>query len=231
MLKEIHHRVKNNLQVVSALLTLQADAVQDATVLAALHDSDNRLQAMALIHETLYQSDNLGLLNFSHYVQRLADSILFANSRHVNTIHLTYQLEPVFLNLDTAIPCGLLLNELVTNAMKHAFPDGRHGTICLSLQRATNRSMTSPNQSISTTNLATATGEISSPEQAPRYILSISDNGIGMPADLNLETTKSLGLRIASDLTQQLRGSLVLERDQGTQFHLTFADLSYRKRF
>ncbi|HEY9655077.1 MAG TPA: GAF domain-containing protein, partial [Crinalium sp.] len=229
LLKEIHHRVKNNLQVVSSLLALQADAVQDATVLAALQDSDNRLQAMALIHETLYQSDNLGRLDFSNYIQRLADNILLANSRYLNAINLSYALQPVFLTLDTAIPCGLLLNELVTNAIKHAFPDGQQGTICLTLQPAPTRSTTPPDQSISTANRTIAPTDVLS-QAAPRYVLSISDDGIGMPANLDLEKTKSLGLRIASDLAQQLRGSLVLERGNGTQFHLTFTDLSYRKR-
>ena len=233
LLKEIHHRVKNNLQVVSALLTLQADAMQDPALIAALQDSDNRLQAMALIHETLYQSDHLGLLDFSNYIQRLAGNILFAHGHSSHAIAVTYELEPIFLNLETAIPCGLLLNELVTNALKHAFPQGRHGTICVSLRRTSARStpLQKPSGSATTliSNIVQLTSEEASQEDMPLYIMSVSDNGIGMPASFNLEAAKTLGLRIASDLTQQLRGSLVLERQHGTQFHLTFADWSDRK--
>jgi PAS domain S-box-containing protein len=202
LLKEIHHRVKNNLQIVSALLSLQAEAVQHPRILAALRDSENRLRAMALIHEILYQSKDLQRLNFSSYIQCLADSILFANSTRPDSINLIYNLEPVFLNLETAIPCGLLLNELVTNALKHAFPDGRQGDISITLQHAANH-----------------------------YILSVQDNGIGIPETLNLENLKSLGLRIARDLSQQLRGTLELDRNSGTCFQLKFSELKYHKRF
>jgi two-component sensor histidine kinase/GAF domain-containing protein/HAMP domain-containing protein len=219
LLREIHHRVKNNLQVVSAMLSLQAGAVHDAVTLAVLQDSENRLQAMALIHETLYQSRDLGKLNFSDYIQRLADNILTLNGIQGDRIQLIYHLEPVSLNLETAIPCGLLLNELLTNAIKHAFPNQRRGEICITLQQVptlfhpdtpSDRSLSSP---------------------PPRYILEIADNGVGIPIDLNLEHLKSVGLKITYDLATQLRGTLNLNRNHGTHFQLIFSELQYRKRF
>lgn len=213
LLKEVHHRVKNNLQIISALLSFQAEAIQDPRLLAALKDSENRLRAMALIHETIYQAEDLGHLNFSSYIQRLAENILVANTHQNNSIQLVYQLENVFLNLETAIPCGLLLNELITNAIKHAFPNRRSGEIRLTLQ-----SVTSPDSPVS-------------PQSTPRYRLCIADNGIGLPPTLDLKNLKSLGLRIADDLAQQLRGTLELNCSQGTQFQLIFSELKYRKRF
>ncbi|QYO62418.1 GAF domain-containing protein [Leptolyngbya sp. 7M] len=123
LIKEIHHRVKNNLQVISAMLKLQARVTQDTAVLDVLEDSRNRLRAIGLIHEILYRSNDLEQLNFDEYIQKLANTILATHSS-ANQVRLVYQLQPVCLNLDTAIPCGLLLNELITNAIKHAFPNG-----------------------------------------------------------------------------------------------------------
>jgi PAS domain S-box-containing protein len=228
LLREIHHRVKNNLQIVSAMLSLQAGSIQDARLLTALQDSENRLQAMALIHEILYQSTDLGHLNFSGYIRRLADSILMANNIYWGNIDLVYQLDPVLLNLETAIPCGLLLNELMTNALKHAFPDGRSGTIRVSLQQVPAQAIATPAKSV---NLEIAHLLMTSLDAVPRYCLTIEDDGIGMPDALDLEHLDSLGLKIAYDLARQLRGTLELNRSQGTKFQLLFSELKYRKRF
>ncbi|MBD3884874.1 PAS domain S-box protein [Phormidium tenue FACHB-886] len=222
LLKEIHHRVKNNLQIISALLSFQTQSVQDPQIRAALQDSEDRLQAMSLIHETLYQSENLGRLNFGNYIRRLADSILIANSSRGQFIKILYQLEPILLNLETAIPCGLLLNELVTNAIKHAFVNRQSGYIYIKLRYTAEPNLTQRSPRL--------LASLKPNRSVPYYILSIEDDGIGMP-DLDLQNPKSLGLRIAFDLAQQLRGRLELDRHNGTRFQLIFSELKYCKRF
>jgi PAS domain S-box-containing protein len=220
LLREIHHRVKNNLQVISAMLNLQAAAIDDPTTLAVLQDSENRLRAMVLIHETLYQSKDLGKLNFSDYIQRLGDSILTLNQIQGTYIHLNYELEPASLNLETAIPCGLLLNELVTNAIKHAFPNRRTGEIRITLRQLP--TLVKPD---------TIKSEYSLLNLPVHYVLEIADNGVGIPVDLDLNTLSSIGLKITYDLATQLRGTLELDCSKGTRFQLTFSELQYRRRF
>lgn len=233
LLKEVHHRVKNNLQVISSMLWLQTKAAQHPTLSSALTDTRNRLQAMGLIHEILYQSDNLGELNFPDYIQRLATNILSVHSTRPNQVNLVYDLQPVTFNLDTAIPCGLLLNELLTNAIKHAFPNG-HGEVCITLERRS-ASIAAPSEP----SLRASDRLPSQPSATPAsqrsqsdcYVLTIQDNGVGIPENLDLKHLKSLGLKIAHDLALQLRGSLELQRTPGTRFQLTFSALKYRKRF
>ncbi|MDX2243687.1 MAG: PAS domain S-box protein [Leptolyngbyaceae cyanobacterium bins.302] len=228
LLKEVHHRVKNNLQVISSMLWLQAKATPHEIVFSALADTRNRLQAMALIHETFYQSTHLGQLNFDNYIRSLVSNILAAHSSRSNPIQVTYHLQPIVLNLETAIPCGLLLNELVTNAVKHAFPNTQIGEICITLQQ---RSCPEPDAAITeaTPSLPSATP---APEQLlTHYILMVQDNGIGIPDDIDINQLKSLGLKIAYDLAFQLRGTLTLDRTCGTQFQLTFSVLDYHQRF
>lgn len=226
LIKEIHHRVKNNLQVISAMLKLQARATQDTAVLDVLEDSRNRLRAIGLIHEILYRSNDLEQLNFDEYIQKLANTILATHSS-ANQVRLVYQLQPVCLNLDTAIPCGLLLNELITNAIKHAFPNGRRGEIWVGLEAVGNTYPPMP--SLHTYPPAERDEMIASQSQS-HYILSVHDNGIGMSADFDLNHLQSLGLKIAYDLALQLQGTLTLERTQGTRFQLIFSELKYRKR-
>jgi PAS domain S-box-containing protein len=232
LLKEIHHRVKNNLQVISAVLKLQAKSSQDPIVLNVLNDSRSRLGAIALIHEILYQSSNLEKLDFRDYIQRLVNTILIASSTRPNQIKLTYTLQPIFLNLETAIPCGLLLNELVTNAIKHAFPDRRRGEISITLKEiiGTETAQISPPSVKSGTSKVLSVSEQSG-QFSCRYVLSVQDNGVGIPENLDINNLKSLGLKIAYDLTLQLRGTLELARTNGTRFQLTFSELKYRKRF
>lgn len=234
LLKEVHHRVKNNLQVISAMLNLQARATQDRAVRDVLEDSRSRLRAIALIHETLYQSENLERLNFQQYIRRLAGIILstYSNAQ----ISLVYEMQPILLNLETAIPCGLLVSELVTNAIKHAFPNGRQGEIRIILKSVKRSASNEPNHSIGEPSLTSDTTLISPSWKSAQqltdpYMLVIQDNGVGIPDHLNIKTLKSLGLKIVYDLALQLRGTLALERDSGTRFQLTFSELEYRRRF
>ncbi|MBD2313525.1 PAS domain S-box protein [Desertifilum sp. FACHB-1129] len=222
LLKEVHHRVKNNLQVISALFSLQAESIQDLKVKSVLQDSENRVRSMALIHETLYRSTNLGQVNFSQYIYRLANSIFMTSSTHYGHIQLNYDLAAVSLNLETAVPCGLLLNELITNAIKHAFPNKRVGEILISLKQLPD------SLELATSELAINPAQTRPPK--PKYELKIRDNGIGLPPNFAIENLQSLGLKVAYDLALQLRGTLDLKTQGGTEFRLIFSELTYSKR-
>jgi len=223
LLKEIHHRVKNNLQIVSSLLDLQAEYIQEPEILEKLEDSKHRLLAMSLIHETLYQSETLAQVDFSDYVERLATNILFAQSTDYERITLDFNLEPVFLNLETAIPCGLLLNELITNSIKHAFPEPRHGKIYIELHYQSKKTASNENQT-------SCQGDKIGDKIEDQIMLKVSDDGVGMPPNINLKETKSLGLTLIHDLTQQLRGNLAIDLSNGTEFILIFSELKYPQR-
>jgi len=194
MLKEIHHRVKNNLQVVSSLLRLQARNLKNPDTLAAFEESCIRVQSMALVHEKLYQSSNLSELDFAAYARSLVDSLLTSFGTDPSRIQLRFDLDDVRLDINQAIPCALILNELVSNALKYAFPDGRGGEIRVRLR-------------------ADAEG---------RVRLGVGDNGVGLPADLDVATTESLGLQLVNTLVRQLRGQLEISRAAGTRYTLVF---------
>ncbi|MEZ5582777.1 MAG: PAS domain S-box protein [Candidatus Competibacteraceae bacterium] len=194
LLKEIHHRVKNNLQVISSLLDLQAASVADDAVAQLFQESQQRVRSMALIHEGLYQSTDLASINFADYVQTLTHILMGSYSTRSNAVSAQFNMAPVSLTVETAIPCGLIINELVSNALKHAFPDGRPGHITISLQ----------------------------PQDEEQWVLQVQDDGIGLPTDFNLEQTQSLGLLIVASLTQQLRGKLALGPNPGTTLTITF---------
>jgi PAS domain S-box-containing protein len=196
LLQEVHHRVKNNLQIISSLLNLQADQVQDAAVLELLAVTRNRVGAMALLHENLYQSESLARLNLPEYVKSLCAHLLRAAGPIRARVQLECHVEPgtISLELDQAVPCGLLLNELVTNALKHAFPGERCGCIRVTLERAT-----------------------------PQTVgLTVADDGVGLSVTLDPRATSSLGLQLVSLLTQQLHGTVNFERGQGTAVHILF---------
>ncbi len=197
LLQEIHHRVKNNLQVISSLLDMQSGSLGDPAAVQALQDSRNRVRAMAFVHERLYQSEDLASVNAEDYVQSIARYLFGAHAKKAAGITLNVQVDDVDLDLDTAIPCGLLINELVSNALKYAFPaEGeREGEIRVGL---------------------CALGD-------GRLALSVSDNGTGLPPDAELQNIESLGLRLVDMLTQQLRGTIELDRSAGTAFRITFA--------
>lgn len=203
LLKEIHHRVKNNLHVISSLLDLQSTTIEDNRILELFTDTQNRVHAMALVHEQLYQSHDLNQVNFGDYIERLIVNIFCSWSNNLETVHPVIQAEAIYLNLETAIPCGLLLNELVINALKHAFPDKDIGTISINLYQD---------------------------EQKKNHLI-VSDNGIGFPTTVDWRCHASLGLRLVQVLTKQLHGSIEMDIHNGTTIHLTFGELDYRLRF
>lgn len=194
LLKEIHHRVKNNLQVISSLLNLQSGAASDPAVLAMLAESRNRIKSMALIHEKLYQSKGLARIDFAEYVRSLTNHLYRTYVVNSNLIRLELAVENVQLNVDAAIPCGLMLNELVSNSLKYAFPHGQSGKICVKLARA---------------------GD-------DRLILIVHDNGVGLPQDLDVKNSKSLGLKLVQILSKQLEGDLSFHSENGTEFRVAF---------
>jgi two-component sensor histidine kinase/ActR/RegA family two-component response regulator len=194
LLKEMHHRVKNNLQIIASLLSLQADMSEDPAVRKIFEDSQHRINTMALIHETLYQAGEIAQIDFAAYIRTLVTQLLDASGVSAERIALQIEADKLLLELTTAISCGLLLNELVTNSLKHAFPDQREGEIRIMLQPGVDRSVT----------------------------LQVSDTGVGFPTSLDFRTTNSLGLQLVCLLTAQLQGTLTLERRAGTHWTLTF---------
>ncbi|HWQ48614.1 MAG TPA: PAS domain S-box protein [Methanosarcina sp.] len=208
--KELHHRIKNNLQVISSLLDLQADlfkgrkTIKDSEVLKAFKESIDRVLSIALIHEELYKGKNIDLLNFSQYIQELANNLLLTYSLKTD-VSLNFDLEEkIFLDMDTAIPLGIIINELITNSFKYAFSSRDNGEIRIKLHKEGNRE--SKNEEIVST----------------AYVLSVSDNGIGIPKDLKIEDLDSLGLQLVTSLVDQLDGELQLKKGNGTEFTIKF---------
>ena len=197
--RELHHRVKNNLQVISSLLFLQSSHVTDPATLEILRESQGRARAIALIHEKLYRSADLARIDVCDYARQLADDLFHAYGVSPETVSLEIHAEGVSLGIDVAIPCGLILNELVSNALKHGLPAGRKGAICIELQ----------------------------PTSPGSFMLSVGDNGAGLPDDFDLQTTKTLGLKLVSDLARQLGGAVAFERNHGTAVKITFVEPLY----
>ena len=203
LLKEIHHRVKNNLCVVASLLELQSHTVADPQLAKMFEESQNRLYSMALIHEKLYRSINLAQINFGEYLEDLVSNLFQSYNISDNRIQLQVLAEPIYLNVETATPCGLIANELVSNSLKHAFPDGTTGTVSVECYQTGDREIH----------------------------LFIKDNGIGFPQNIDFRKTNSMGFQVVCTLTDQLEGSIELSRQTGTAFHLKLSELSYSKRF
>lgn len=195
LLKEIHHRVKNNMQIISSLLSLQANHTGSEEATEILKESRGRVKSMAMIHEKLYHSDDLGKVNIEDYLKNLVMDILKSYSDVSSEITADFDIEHLYLNIDTAIPMGLLVNELVSNSCKHAFPEGK-GNISVELK---------------------STGE--------NYILTVSDNGTGLPHDIDPFEASSLGLQLVVSLSIQLEGDLEVIRDGVTSYILTFSEL------
>ena len=195
LLKEIHHRVKNNLQIISSLLSLQVGFIEDQQVLKIFRESEERIRSMALIHEKLYQSDNLAQIDFAEYIRELAGHLFRSYNGAARGIRLNLQSEDIWLNINIAVSCGLILNELIANSLKHAFPGDRRGVIHIRLYT----------------------------DHDDQLILRVGDEGIGFPENLDFRHTTSLGLQLVDMLINQLDGTIELERNHGTTFKLTFA--------
>jgi PAS domain S-box-containing protein len=206
LLKEIHHRVKNNLHVIANLLDLQSQYVEDEKILSLFGDCQNRIHSMALIHEQLYQSPTVGEVNFSEYIQSLIDNLFDSFSTQTCPIAQKIEAESITLNMETSIPCGLIINELVSNSLKYAFPNHPTGTIDIRFYADYNTT-------------------------SDRLLhLIVRDNGIGMNQAFDWKNSNTLGLRLVRILTRQLEGTLELDTTNGTQFHLSFRELKYRER-
>ncbi len=193
LLKEIHHRVKNNLQVISSLLSIQGSYLWDNDAKRALMESQSRVKSMALIHENLYRSENLARIDFALYTRDLVEALFRSYKMDKRRVGLNLNLEEVCLDIDKAIPSGLVLNELVTNCLKHAFPGGRAGEIVIDLL-----------------------------SMGDTIVLAVRDNGVGLPDEFDLKNTTSMGLKIVSMLTKQLKGTLEVDLSKGTEFKITF---------
>ena len=194
LLQEVHHRVKNNLQVISSLINMQVRRLSDVSSRGALQECQNRVQAIALIHEKLYQSGDYGRVPFSDYARSLAANIFHAAGISPANTKLAIEFETLSLPVDKAIPCGLILNELITNALKHAFPNGRAGTVRVQLRRA-------------------GVGELE---------LLVGDDGVGMDSGFNAATSNSLGMQLVQTLVEQLEGQLDILHEAGTTFRIRF---------
>jgi two-component sensor histidine kinase len=193
LLREIHHRVKNNLQVISSLLNLQVSKEASPTTRRGLLESQSRIQSMALVHQLLYESRDLGHIDFTEYLRTLAVRLLGTYNVGPQRIDVRVEGEPLLLEIDRAISCGLIVNELVANAIEHAFPDERRGHISINVQR-----------------------------DGAQVVLTVRDDGVGIPPQLTLEHVQSFGLQIARTLTMQIDGKIDVRREAGTFVQIMF---------
>ena len=215
--KEIHHRIKNNLQVISSLLELQADKFKDEKVVEAFRESQKRVLSMAIIHEELYKAKDTETIDFAAYLRKLTFGLLNSYAIRKEDIKLKLELEKVFLEMDTAIPLGIIINELVSNSLKHAFPVGKIGEIQIKLSRR----LVSINKYIRN---ASNKDKGSSVNRACLYTLIVSDNGLGFPKNLNFRKTDSFGLQLVNTLVEQLDATIEMEINKGTEFRINFKE-------
>jgi len=193
LLKEIHHRVKNNLQIVSSMLNLQMGKLSDTKAIELFKESQNRVRSIALFHEKLYQSRDLGRVEIAEYLKGLANDLFATYGVNPDDIVLAVQTEDIPLGVDAAISCGLIVNELISNSLKHAFPDHRKGQVEVTLRSA-----------------------------GTDAVLEVADDGAGFPPDLDFRTPSTLGLKLVAIFTEQVGGTMDLIRDGGTRFSLRF---------
>jgi PAS domain S-box-containing protein len=193
LLKEVHHRVKNNLQVISSILNLQCSYVKDPKVIDVLNESQNRIKSMAFIHESLYRTKDFSKINFEEYLENLSKNLIHSYRVHNNSIDLQLNIDKVYLNLDLAIPCGLIVNELISNALKYAFAGKKKGKI-----------------------------EIKAVSDTDSLELSVKDNGVGMPEGFDLKNTQTLGLQLVDALAEQMKGVIEMksEKNKGTSYKI-----------
>lgn len=193
LLKEIHHRVKNNLQIISSLLNIQSTYIKDQKSKDIFRESQNRVRSMALIHEKLYQSQDMSQIDFSGYVEELTNNLFGSYNLNSDDIILHKQINNMLVGIDLAINLGLILNELISNAFKHAFPNGRHGNLFVNINREGNK-----------------------------CTLIVEDDGIGFPPDKDFKNTDTLGLQLIRTLVEQIGGKIELSSEIGTKFTINF---------
>ena len=193
LLQEVHHRVKNNLQVISSILNLQSSFVDDERTLELLEESQSRIKTMSYIHETLYQTSDFSSIEFTDYISSLARNLILSYSRSDVQVELDTKFDKIFLDLDQAIPCGLIINELVSNALKYAFPDRDKGTLTLNIT-----------------------------EKEGKIAMLVADDGIGLPKDFKYEDSDSLGIYLVYALVEQLDAEIKIDSEAGTTFLITF---------
>ncbi len=201
LLKEIHHRVKNNLQIIVSLLKLQSKYVFDPRDLEIFNKSRSRVETMSLIHEKLYKSADISQIDIGNYLNDLVKHLLKAYNISTARIEFSINAENILMSIDTAIPCGLIVNELINNILKHAFPDGYNGKIELNLRRSDEN-----------------------------VILEVNDNGIGIPDSFNMDKNDTLGMQLIDTLVRQLDGVIEVNRINGTRFSIEFRELKYKER-
>lgn len=198
LLKEIHHRVKNNLQVISSLLNMQSRGTEDEGMKEAIREGQSRVKAMSLIHQKLYQTENISEIDFEEYSQQLLEQLDSVYKQNDKNVLSSVDAKGISLDIDTAIPLGLILNELISNAYKYAFEGVDKGQLKISLERKANKELQ----------------------------LEVADNGKGLPANFSIETARSLGLKLVNILTKQLKGTLEVEQEGGTRFLIRFSELN-----
>ncbi|MBU4534413.1 MAG: response regulator [Euryarchaeota archaeon] len=201
LLREIHHRVKNNLQIIISLLSLQAKYFNDPRINNFFRDYVNQIKSMAMIHEKMYQSNDLNRINFTEYLPGLF-SQLSGSYNKSSKVNILFQADEILLNLESAIPCGLIINELVTNSLKHAFPLKRSGEIKIELFRL----------------------------EDGKIYLKVYDNGKGIPPEIEFPNKGSFGFRMVYTLVNQLGGTIKLDKNQGTHFLIIFEEMKYNQR-
>lgn len=204
LLHEIHHRVKNNLQVISSLLRLQSRHIKDPNALQIFKESQNRVSSIALVHEKLYNSKDMACVNFAEYIRDLTGDIIHFFRTDTQRIKLDLDLEDVKLNIETAIPCGLIINELITNSLKHAFISEEEGEIYIGIHKIG--------------------------ENKDKIMLTVADNGRGIPAQLDISKVDSFGLQLVTNLAKRIAGNINVDRENGTRVEIIFQELNYKGR-
>lgn len=200
LIKEIHHRVKNNLMVISSLLNLQSQYIKDKEALDIFKESQNRAKSMALIHERLYRSTDLKKIDFGDYIQTLANDLFHTYIQDPSLVKLNMNVENVMVDINTTVPLGLIVNELVTNSMKHAFPNRREGEISIDFNK-----------------------------KDEEFLLIVKDNGVGLPEDIDYKYTDTLGLQLVNNLVEQIDGTITLDTTHGTEFKIVFKEVEYKR--
>ena len=196
LIKEVHHRVKNNMQIISSILNLQSGSVRDPAARECLAECQSRIRSMSLVHEKLYRSGNLSRIDFGEYLRSLSAALFHSCRTDSHLVRLDVHAADVSLDVNTAIPCGLIANELIVNALKHGFPEGRSGRLRVGFD---------------------VLGD-------GLYRMAVSDDGAGFPADLDFRLTDTLGLQLVTLLVDQLDGTIELDRSKGTAFTITFGE-------